>query len=444
MSGALPFRPERSSGRVAHSLAGSPRQVPKLSQYLPFALFYILVCSVGITSLAEISLSVALFPLVIYGYASGAYGTALRMLPGARRLMLAILAIVLTMCAWDFVTAFGADSFVRVFRPLYGHATGLAIVLSVLALSRTEAASRRTRAMCLVILALSLATTYFVGPRGYSDRFPGLFKHPNQLGLISAMAALIFFNMAITSPFRKGLLYGAGLLASGWALLLSGSKTSLVVFAGLSLLSVPLLAFLHSDKRKAGLELYRNMGFALAALVAGAAILPFVSERAYTVLDSFVTGNQDVENYRTVTARSLLWEESWKMAETYPLTGVGAGQLMSDGTEHSHNVFMDAMRTTGFPGLGLTILFFIAVVFYIFSAYRAGQVLNSDPSSQLSDPTVRGVFVGSLVAMLSYLLSNQMSDSFGPSTIPFFYTALAFSLALFVRKADPLTPSPRR
>jgi hypothetical protein len=54
------------------------------------------------------------------------------------------------------------------------------------------------------------------------------------------------------------------------------------------------------------------------------------------------------------------------------------------------------------------------------------------------------VFVGSLVAMLSYLLSNQMSDSFGPSTIPFFYTALAFSLALFVRKADPLTPSPRR
>jgi hypothetical protein len=57
----------------------------------------------------------------------------------------------------------------------------------------------------------------------------------------------------------------------------------------------------------------------------------------------------------------------------------------------------------------------------------AGRQLAAIPTSPMSDTQSRGPFVGSLMAMLSYLLSNQMSDSFGPSTLPFFYLFLGLS-----------------
>lgn len=408
------------------------QQIPPLRHYLPFILFFVLICTPGFTNIASVNFSVAFFPFVLYGYGLGARSALSQLLPGARTLVVAILSLLLLICGWSFLTAIGVDSFVRVFRPIYGHASGLAIVLAILALSRSVDAARRTQAMCVTMLTLALAATYFIGDRGYGDRYPGFFKHPNQLGPVASMTALFFFCQVLSLPIRKVALPLLGMFIAVYAIFLSGSKTTLLTFSSLCILSVPLLAFQNLDARKAIIEIYRNMIIALGAILFGFLILPIINARAFSVLDDIFAGDEEVNQYGSVVARGGLWKESWEMALAHPWTGVGAGQLMSDGTEHSHNVFMDAMRTIGFPGLGLTIAFIVTVIWYGQGAYRAGRQLSRDPHSPLALEGARGPFVGSLIALISYLISNQMSDSFGPSTIPFFYMFMAFSFTYLV------------
>jgi O-antigen ligase len=290
--------------------------------------------------------------------------------------------------------------------------------------------------VCLLLLSLTLAATYFLGHRGYGDRYPGFFKHPNQLGPIASMAAIYFFCQLLVSSRRIMLYNLVCLLVAVYTIFLTGSKTNLIGFSGLCLVAVPLLAFQITNTQRAIAEVYKNSIMAFGAIVLGVVLLPIVNARAYTVLDSILAGNEEVNQYGSVVARTELWQESWNMALAYPLTGVGAGQLMSDGTEHSHNVFMDAMRTTGFPGLGITAAFILAVLWYFLGAYAAARGLSRNPASRLSQEEARGPFIGSLMTLISYLVSNQMSDSFGPSTIPFFYMFLAFSFTYFLPRSS--------
>lgn len=407
---------------------------PSRGQMLPFLLFYVLICSPGFTNIASVNFSVALFPFVIYGYASAAKRTFSSLLPGARKTATLLLALLLVLCGWELVTAFGAELFVRAFRPLYGHASGLALVIAILALSRSPDDARRTRMVCMVVLTIGLAATHFIGDRGYGDRMPGLFKHPNQLGPIAAMTALFMFCGAIAGQGRKRLWSALSMVIAVYAILLSGSKTALVILAAMVFVSIILLALLRSDIRAAATEIYRNFVLALALVVIAGVALSITNERAYSVLTELTTSEEEnVGDYRTVVARNELWEESIDMVKLHPLAGVGAGQLMRDGkTEHSHNVFMDAMRTTGIPGLALTAAFVLGVLWYVFSGYRAAQYLSKDPRSRMAVPGARGPLVGSLMSLVLYILTNQMSDSFGPSTIPFFYMFFAFSLTYFL------------
>lgn len=417
------------------------QQIPPLRHYLPFILFFVLICTPGVTNIESVNFSVVFFPFVLYGYGLGARNAIDQLLPGARTLMVAILGLLLLICGWSFLTAIGVDSFVRVFRPIYGHASGLAIVLAILALSRSVDAARRTQVICLAILTVALAATYFLGPRGFGDRYPGFFKHPNQLGPVASMTGLFFFCQVLSMPIRKAALPLMGILVAAYAILLSGSKTSLVVFACLCILSVPLIAFQKLNVRQSIVEIYRNMTISLGALIVGLVILPIINPRAFSVLDNIFAGDDEVTKYRTVVERGGLWKESWEMALAYPWTGIGAGQLTSDGTEHSHNVFMDAMRTVGFPGLGLTVAFVVTVIWYGQGAYRSGRQLSRDPDSRLALESARGPFVGSLMALTSYLISNQMSDSFGPSTIPFFYMFMAFSFTYLLVQGHGQEPA---
>lgn len=416
-------------------LAPTRTRKKNIAQYVPFIVFFVLICTPGVTNVASVNFSVVLFPFVIYGYALAANNALNDLIPGARNLAIIIISLTLLICGWGFVTAIGADTFVRVFRPIYGHASGLAIIFAVFALSRSEGAARRTQLICLIILSMALATTYFIGHRGYGDRYPGFFKHPNQLGPVASMAALFFFCQILTTSARRIVFPLIGFLIAVYAILLSGSKTNLIGFAALCFVVVPLLAFQRLDARQAVTEVYRNMSIALGAIGMGIIILPLINARAYGVIDSIFLGDEEVNQYGSVVARTGLWQESWNMALAHPLTGVGAGQLMSDGTEHSHNVFMDAMRTTGFPGLGITMAFIFVVLWYVFGAYGAARRLSRDPRSRLSQDDARGPFIGSLMALISYLVSSQMSDSFGPSTIPFFYMFMAFSFTYFLPRS---------
>jgi len=379
-----------------------------------------------------------MFPIVLYGYSAAAREAYNSLMPGARQVLTFILGVILAICGWNFVTAFGAEEFIRVFRPIYGHASGLAIVIAILALSRSMDGAKKARVMCLIIMAVSLGSTVLIAPRSYNDRYPGFFKHPNQLGLIAAMATLYFFCEMMSARGRQRLWLALGLVLSAYAMLLSGSKTNLLIVAALCVCSVPLLAFQRLNIRAALNETYRNLIVAGGMLFIGGMALSLTSERAFNVLSTLLSGEQEVEQYHSINSRDHLWEESWQQGTAHPLTGVGSGQLMLDGTEHSHNVLLDALRTTGFPGLGLTLLFIFAILFYALGAYKAARALQRQSGSRQFVSEVRGSLVGSLLALMSYILANQMSDSFGPTTIPFFYMYLGFSLTFFL-PAEPGT-----
>jgi O-antigen ligase len=271
-----------------------------------------------------------------------------------------------------------------------------------------------------------LGVSLFAGNGSYGDRMPGFFKHPNQLGVVVAMASIYFLCCALASGFRS-MAFNAGALISLAGLFVSGSKTNLVAVGGLALVAVILLARLKRDPRLAILGVFRDYAVVGVLVALAIPILAIVNVRASTVLGSIFGGDEEIGEYGTVLARQDLWAESWETFKASPLFGAGAGQRFPSIVEHSHNIFFDALRTTGFPGFILILTFIVIILRYIVSAMSAGRQLAAIPTSPMSDPQSRGPFVGSLMAMLSYLLSNQMSDSFGPSTLPFFYLFLGLS-----------------
>lgn len=416
-----------------------------MSKWLPFIFFYILLCDPADLSIGPVSLSLALFPIVLYGYSNSAKAAFSEMLPGARKIALIILGTAVVFCGWGLVTAIGAPEFLRTFRPLYGHASGLAMIFGILALSRTNHGAQRTRLYCIVILSIALAGTYLIGVRGYSDRYPGTFKHPNQLGIVALMVTSYCLSLALSTVGKLRIGYIVGTAIALLAIMLSGSKTNLLLLTIIAPVAVVLTAMLRKDSRKSTIEAARNIFIIFLVFVSGLSILAVVNERAYLVLTDVVGGEEDVESYHSVTDRNELWRESWQKFQQYPLTGVGAGQPLDEGAEHSHNVFMDTIRTTGAPGFGLITFFIGCSLWYVLAAVRSARRLTSIQNSRMATDDFRGPLTGSLLAMVSYVVANQMSDSFGPSTIPFFYMFFGFSLTYFLpdRHSGASTVCPR-
>ena len=392
----------------------------------PYYLYFLLLCMPGLARIGDISLSIVIFPAIIFGYGRAALRFLRNVLPGARSILVGLLGLVSAYAVWSLVSAFGVPSFLRVFRPLFGHASGIGIVLSVFALSRTRQSGEQTRNLTMTLFCALLGASLFAGSGSYGDRIPGFFKHPNQLGVVTGMASIYFICCVLARGFRS-MPFNVGALICIAGLFLSGSKTNLVVVGGLAAVSVMILALLDRNPRRAILAALRDY-MAVGALAALAIpILSIVNVRASSVLSSLFSGDEEVSEYGTVVARQDLWTQSWESFKESPVFGVGAGQRFPDGTEHSHNIFLDALRTTGFPGFFIILIFILIVVFYIVSSLVAGRTLSRFPESPLSDPQSRGPFVGCMMAMMGYLLSNQMSDSFGPSTLPFFYLFLGLS-----------------
>ena len=400
-----------------------------------FYLYFLLICIPGIARVGDIGLSILIFPAIILGYGKSSLDFLHRVLPGARNLLFALLLIIGVYSIWSLITAFGVSSFLRVFRPLYGHASGIGLVLAVFALSRTRQSAEQTRNATMTLFCVVMGASLFAGVGHYGDRLPGFFKHPNQLGVVAAMASTYYICCMIARGFRS-MPANAGAFICTAALFLSGSKTNLLAVGGIAAVSVLVIALQNRNPKVAILAAVRDYAAVIILVTIAIPVLAIVNVRASSVLGDIFGGDEDVTEYGTVVARQGLWSMSWDSFTNSPVFGVGAGQRLENGVEHSHNIFMDSLRTIGFPGFALIAAFILIVIFYILSSISVGRALQNDPRSPLADPDSRGPFVGSLMAMTSYLISNQMSDSFGPSTLPFFYLFLGFS-AYFLSRSVP-------
>ena len=89
---------------------------------------------------------------------------------------------------------------------------------------------------------------------------------------------------------------------------------------------------------------------------------------------------------------------------------------------HSHNVVLDTMRTMGIPGLVAVSIFLIACLFLCLFQFLVA--LSAKRVSRVERMTLIGLVIG----VVSYIVANMSSDSFGPSTSPVFWITLCVSL----------------
>jgi hypothetical protein len=171
------------------------------------------------------------------------------------------------------------------------------------------------------------------------------------------------------------------------------------------------------------------------ALLAGAVVAPLLLEATLLMLESFNPRAYrllSVELFggetHSMISRDQLWSMSIDLGLSHPFMGVGAGQPVGDIAPHSHNLFIEYFRTLGVPGGAL-----IAVMALLVTVYLAGAVVRTLVSRTRGGyaADVNVMVLASSVSVWNYLLANQMSDSFGPSTAAFFWLPLA--LLMFYR-----------
>ncbi|TGQ68267.1 hypothetical protein EN829_017665 [Mesorhizobium sp. M00.F.Ca.ET.186.01.1.1] len=352
----------------------------------------------------------------------------------ARRLHRAEAALataVLTVSAFIIVLSLlsmlYADNPIRTMRAVFAQVFGFAIIPAVAAISTKPkglvAIDRIVLAMIIMSVATSCLVAVGMGDARFADRAEGYFKHSNQLGIaLSAVLPLIAAKL-VASRRHRVLLLGC-LVAVLLGLVKSGSKTNFVLgVAGLGTFFVLYSIYLVRRKQS---PMTVIVGTVAAPILFEASLvtLQALNPRAYNLLSLQLSGGEA----HSVVSRQRLWSISIDLGLSHPFMGVGAGQPVGDIAPHSHNLFIDAFRTLGVPGLALMSVMVLVVMAYLVSAVLY-TLINNDRGDYATEVNV--MVLGTSVSVWDYIVANQMSDSFGPSTAAFFW--LPLSLLIFYR-----------
>jgi hypothetical protein len=350
--------------------------------------------------------------------------------------ILATTIVCVTLLA--LLSMFYADDSIRVFRVITGELFGLALLFGILSLPDSE---RRLNVLTDLMIWGAVLSSAFVTASYYipvlnifafgtADRTAAFFKHPNQFGMALSTAAPVLFAKCITDK-RKALRV-VQLVLIYFGLVFSGSKTNLVLSAALAFAVFGFGLWQTGFLRRHPIGAPGLVALGIAGAAFGFQALSVFNPRAQQLLLSTASGDAIV----SWQARLVLWQISISDGLSHPWFGVGAGQDVS-GTaiNHSHNVFLDYFRTMGTVGLGLLTAQILATVVIATSSFFATR------SSSSQDLRVTAVGLG--FSVLGYILANQFSDSFGPSTVPLFWLSVA--LLLYARRMVRwTTASPQR
>jgi len=333
------------------------------------------------------------------------------------------LIIVLSLLSMTY-----ADNPIRTGRAVFAQVFGFATIPAVAAISMrpkgSEAVDRIVTAMIIMSVITSCLVTVGLGGARFADRAEGYFKHSNQLGIaLSAGLPLVAARLTVSRKYRI-LLVGC-LVAVLLGLVKSGSKTNFVVgVVGLGIFFGLYSVFLIRRKKNP-ISIIVGMVASPVLLLASLRALEHLNPRAYGLLFVQLSGG----DAHSMISRQRLWSMSIDLGIEHPFLGVGAGQWIGDIAPHSHNLFIDYFRTLGVPGLALVTVIALLVMAYLVSAVFCTLFGNDDRSEDATEVNV--MVLGTSVSVWNYLVANQMSDSFGPSTAPFFWLPLA--LLIFYR-----------
>ncbi len=429
---------------VAGPAAARPIQISAVLAYV-FMLTLPVPGLVNLPAGASLALVTMLLSIPVWYMAARARNTPFD--PTATLAISIILPSAAFLIFWSFLSVFGAESPLRASRYITSLIAPFALYFMV------RGTITRQRVILYVdVLTTVLAATAVMSLLAYkvdflhqiifqdTDRASGFFKNPNQFGMaisttLPAVMALVLAERR-RRRFRVAclLLLLLGLVASGSKtnLLLAWAST-LVVLCGHSVIA-------HSGAKRFGMmALYLVGGLALAGL--GAAALSLLNPRALGIMSEFLGSDGNINSLQT---RSYLWAYSVDQFLNDPFFGEGAGQRINifyrePEVSHSHNVLLDYMRTLGAPGLlGVSVMISAVVIVCLMSI---GRTLRSQSGAA---PT-RIICFGLSLCCLNYVAANMSSDSFGPSTSPFFwlFAYLSFATRNLMRQRPSDAPKTR-
>jgi O-antigen ligase len=333
---------------------------------------------------------------------------------------------------WSNFSILGASDPLRSGRVIITHFSGAAI-LALLYATFTAERARNLAGLLLIlaafISALSFAayfnTTLFAMLFADRDRSNGFFKHANQYGIVLSTVAPVALSLALSS--KRRLLWLAIAPAIAFGFIACGSKTNLLIFGASSCFMLLFAPLLEKNIGRRAIKFVRNLCLGVGVAAASFFALITFNPRAVRILTQFFSEDEEV---RSLLSRKAIWDFSFEQFYSHPFFGQGAGQMITldfgEGpVPHSHNVIIDYMRMLGIPGLVVCLIFLLATIITLSStimlAYRARH----------ADYNNRMMTVGLALGGLAYLAANMSSDSFGPSTSPFFWVVTY--LALFMR-----------
>ena len=202
---------------------------------------------------------------------------------------------------------------------------------------------------------LAGATYFGGGPQTDIARFAALNQDPNELGLTLALGLPMAWYVSLSPELRAAWLWRLYLPLAVTAILLTGSRGSVVsALVGLSIIPWTLGRLRLRTK------------LALYALVAGSLVLAYqvIPEAS---LARIASTRADIEaGY--FGGRGAIWLAGLEVAREHPLVGVGAGGFEEavEPTIHqemvAHNVFLSILVEDGLVGLVLFVAMILATL----------------------------------------------------------------------------------
>lgn len=321
-----------------------------------------------------------------------------------------------TFGAW--LSMFGTPDPERAFRVLLPMAYG-AVTIVALTRAGVTVAVRFIHALlvagtAVLAFGLAIAATGTIQPVVmFLYRFKAFFENPNQLALVLAIVWPVSIALLLTATSARTRLYSLGMvLMLTAALLFSGGKTGMA----LALAGGCAVWLYHAARSGTAGRAFLALSvtvFAIALLVPIVLLaLSYASPITFEKVNAIITGG--VTDYQSIRSRNVLWDESIRAGVHDPLTGVGAGTRVL-GRSHSHNMILDYFRGMGVTGLVAAVLLLGSAIAR--TASFAVKTLRCGVASRRSDTLNLALFIGAS----GYMLGNQISDSFSPSTAYIFW-----------------------
>ncbi|MEM7603104.1 MAG: O-antigen ligase family protein [Verrucomicrobiota bacterium] len=239
----------------------------------------------------------------------------------------------------------------------------------------------------------------------------GFFENPIQHSIcLATLMPLIAVEFSVARKFKWKILWSLLFLVMLYTLFRAGSKSAMAVAFIFCVLLYTLLAFRSRSFTKiftvlVGLVI-AGIFLKLFGLMIAEMINPIIAEKIQSILEG------GVSNYQSIESRKLLWEEAIRQGKLHWLVGTGAGEKIH-GVSHSHNLVLDYFKGIGiFGAIGIGLLCLVIVGRTVIKSLSVLRGRGTE-----LDIRVLACFFGATV----YVICNQLSDCFGPTTVGFLW-----------------------